>query len=61
MNVPGQQASWTTKVWQAVIVLLAAAFGARLVWLVLAPLLPVLLTAVVLLAVFGLARGRRRL
>lgn len=51
MNGQPPPASWTAKAWSAVFALLAIAVGARLVWMLLAPLLPFLVgVGVVLLA-----------
>lgn len=52
--------SWQSRVWSALLVLVAVAVGARIVWEVLHPLLGGLLVLVVLVGLFGLLIGRRR-
>lgn len=48
------------RVWQAALVLLAAALAARIAWEVLRPILPALVLVVVLLGIYGfMLRGRR--
>lgn len=51
---------WTAKVMSAVLVCLAVAVGARLVWWLTEPLLPYLLVLVGLGAVYALVLGRFR-
>ena len=59
MSQTAPSTSWAGRVWQAVLVLLAAAAGARLVWVLLEPLLPALGVIAVLLAVISLTVRRR--
>ena len=58
MNGVGPSTSGVSRLWQAVLVLLAAALAARLVWELLAPLVPVLLATGIGLLLYGwLRRG----
>lgn len=52
--------NWTRGVWQALLLLLLIAIGARVVYGLLAPLLPVLGAVVVLIVVYVLLISRRR-
>lgn len=51
MNGQPSPSSWTAKAWSAVFALLAIAIGARLVWMLLAPMLPLLIGAGVVVLV----------
>jgi NhaP-type Na+/H+ or K+/H+ antiporter len=53
MSGPAPATSNLTRLWQAVVVLLATAFAARLVWELLKPLLPILLLVGLLVAIYG--------
>lgn len=55
---PGSQ-GWKTKVFTALVLLLAVALGARVVFELLAPLVPALVTLVALIAVYWLILRRR--
>ncbi len=60
MTAPLPGASWTSRVWQACLVLVAVAATARIVEWALSPLLPSLIVIGVLIAVLSLAIGHRR-
>ena len=51
---------WTAKAMSAVVVVLATAVGARVAWMLLAPVVPVLLVLVGLGVVYALVFGRLR-
>lgn len=53
--------SLLTQVWRGALVLVLSAFGARLVWELLKPLLPVALILLLLVAIFSLLRRPRSL
>jgi hypothetical protein len=59
MSGPGPDASGLSRLWQAVLVLVGAAFGARLVWELLRPLLPALLAGAVLILLISWFRPHR--
>lgn len=59
-NTGGPSSSFMSRLWQAVLVLLAAAIVSRLAWELLRPLLPGLLVVAVLVGIISLAAGRRR-
>jgi hypothetical protein len=51
---------WQAKAMSAVVVVLSVAVGARVVWELTAPLVPLLVVAVTLAAVYAVAFGRWR-
>ncbi len=51
---------WTHQVVRAVVVILMVAVGARVAWAALAPLVPGLVMAVALFAIYAFALGKRR-
>lgn len=53
------QEHWTKKVWQALLLLLVVAAGARVVYGLLVPLVPVALVVIALIAIYVLLIGRR--
>lgn len=60
MSGPLPSSSWTTKAWQAALVVLGTAVLARVAWELLKPLVPGLLVAIIVLGVISVAvRGRR--
>lgn len=55
-----QPDSWAKRAAQALLLLLAIAYGARVVWSMLVPLLPALITLPALLGIYLYVFGRRR-
>lgn len=53
-------ARWTATVYRAVVVLVGVALGARVAWWLLAPLVPLLVSVVVLGAIYALIFGKFR-
>lgn len=56
----GNQEHWTKKVWQGLLLLLVVAIGARVIYGLLVPLLPVVVAGIALVGVCALVFGRRR-
>lgn len=48
--------NWVLRIFQALLLLLVIAFGAREVWVLLSPLLPVLIALAVLVVVYWIIR-----
>lgn len=60
MSGPGPSTSWTSKVWSALFLVLVVAVVARAIWVLLAPMLPLLIVAAALVWIIGFILHARR-